>query len=97
MAILKTVLYLLVYPGFIFLLVYSTFCEWFDRKVYARLQNRMGPTHTGRFGMLQPVADIPAGYSQALACGRATGKLKPTQPKPALPDAGLPTSGGRTR
>jgi len=58
MAVLKTLLYLLVYPGFVFLFVYSTFCEWFDRKVFARLQNRMGPTHTGRFGLLQPVADI---------------------------------------
>ncbi len=58
MAVVRTLLYLLVYPGLIFLLVYSTFCEWFDRKVFARLQNRMGPTHTGRFGLLQPVADI---------------------------------------
>jgi NADH-quinone oxidoreductase subunit H len=58
MAVVRTLLYLLVYPGLIFLLVYSTFCEWFDRKAYARLQNRMGPTHTGRFGILQPVADI---------------------------------------
>jgi len=58
MAALKTILYLLVYPGVLFLFVYSTFCEWFDRKVYARLQNRMGPTHTGRFGLLQPVADF---------------------------------------
>jgi NADH-quinone oxidoreductase subunit H len=58
MAILKTLLYILVYPGLLFLFVYSTFCEWFDRKVYARLQNRMGPTHTGRWGILQPVADF---------------------------------------
>jgi NADH-quinone oxidoreductase subunit H len=58
MAILKTLLYLFVYPGFIFLFVYSTLAEWFDRKVFAHLQNRMGPTHTGTFGMLQPVADI---------------------------------------
>ena len=58
MAILKPILYILVYPGLIFLMVYSTFCEWFDRKIYARLQNRMGPTHTGRFGLLQPVADF---------------------------------------
>lgn len=58
MAVLRTLLYLLVYPGLLFLLVYSTFCEWFDRKVYARLQNRMGPTHTGQWGMLQPIADI---------------------------------------
>src|SRR5512136_3065048 len=58
MALLRTLLYLLVYPGAIFLFVYSTFCEWFDRKIYARLQNRMGPTHTGRWGVLQPVADF---------------------------------------
>lgn len=58
MAALRTVLYLLVYPGLLFLFVYSTFCEWFDRKLYARLQNRMGPTHTGRFGLLQPIADF---------------------------------------
>jgi len=58
MAVLKTILYLLVYPGLLFLFVYGTFCEWFDRKVYARLQNRMGPTHTGRWGILQPVADF---------------------------------------
>src|SRR5512136_2770351 len=58
MALLRTFLYLLVYPGLIFLFIYSTFCEWFDRKVYARLQNRMGPTHTGTGGLLQPIADF---------------------------------------
>jgi NADH-quinone oxidoreductase subunit H len=58
MAALRTILYLVVYPGLLFLFVYSTFAEWFDRKVYARLQNRMGPTHTGRFGVLQPIADF---------------------------------------
>ena len=58
MAALKTLLYIFVYPGLLFLFIYSTFCEWFDRKLYARLQNRMGPTHTGRWGILQPVADF---------------------------------------
>lgn len=58
MAVLRTLLYLIIYPGLLFIFVYSTFCEWFDRKVYARLQNRMGPTHTGRFGLLQPIADF---------------------------------------
>jgi NADH-quinone oxidoreductase subunit H len=58
MAVLKTILYLLVYPGLLFLLVYSTLCEWIDRKLYARMQNRYGPLHTGRAGILQPVADI---------------------------------------
>jgi NADH-quinone oxidoreductase subunit H len=58
MAVLRTLLYLFVYPGLLFLFFYSTFCEWFDRKVFARLQNRMGPTHTGAFGLLQPIADF---------------------------------------
>jgi NADH-quinone oxidoreductase subunit H len=58
MAILKPIIYLLVYPGLLFLFVYSTFAEWFDRKLFARFQNRMGPTHTGRFGLLQPIADF---------------------------------------
>ena len=58
MAILKTFLYLFIYPGILFLFVYSTFCEWVDRKVYARLQNRYGPLHTGRAGILQPIADF---------------------------------------
>lgn len=58
MELLKTLLYLFVYPGFIFLFVYSTFCEWIDRKVYAKLQNRMGPSYAGRAGILQPIADF---------------------------------------
>ncbi|MCM8805530.1 MAG: NADH-quinone oxidoreductase subunit H [Candidatus Omnitrophica bacterium] len=58
MSILKSLIYLLIYPGLLFLFVYSTFCEWFDRKLYARLQNRVGPAYTGRAGILQPVADF---------------------------------------
>lgn len=58
MAVVKTLLYLLVYPGLLFLFLYSTFAEWFDRKMYARLQNRIGPLHTGRYGLLQPIADF---------------------------------------
>jgi NADH-quinone oxidoreductase subunit H len=58
MDILKVLLYLLVYPGLLFLFVYSTFVEWVDRKLYARFQNRMGPMHTGSHGLLQPIADF---------------------------------------
>ncbi len=57
MAIVKTFFYLLIYPGVLFLFVYALFCEWFDRKAYARLQNRRGPLHTGKAGILQPLAD----------------------------------------
>jgi len=58
MAILKTLTYLIIYPGLLFIFFYSTFAEWYDRKLYARFQNRMGPTHTGRAGLLQPIADF---------------------------------------
>lgn len=54
----KTLAYLFIYPGLLFLFVYSTFVEWVDRKLYARFQNRMGPTYTGMFGLLQPIADF---------------------------------------
>jgi NADH-quinone oxidoreductase subunit H len=55
---LKVLLYILVFPGFLFQSVYSTYLEWLDRKIYARMQNRRGPLYTGWAGILQPVADI---------------------------------------
>jgi NADH-quinone oxidoreductase subunit H len=47
----------LVFPGFLFLLAFTLFCDWFERKVMARMQNRMGPSYAGPFGLLQPLAD----------------------------------------
>mgnify|MGYP001172534266 FL=1 len=44
--------YMLVFPGFIFLVIYGMACEWVDRKLYARFQNRVGPP------WYQPVADF---------------------------------------
>jgi NADH-quinone oxidoreductase subunit H len=55
---LKVAVYVLIFPGFVFLSFFSTFLEWVDRKVYARMQNRRGPMYTGWSGSLQPVADI---------------------------------------
>ncbi len=43
---------ILIFPGFLFLSVVSLFAEYFDRKLYARLQNRVGPP------WFQPLADF---------------------------------------
>ena len=49
---LLLVVYILLFPGFLFLLVYAFFFEFLDRKIYARMQNRVGPP------LLQPFADF---------------------------------------
>ena len=57
-AVLRFVLEVLVYPGALFLFFSSLLVQWMTRKLYARFQNRRGPTHTGPFGILQPLADF---------------------------------------
>jgi NADH-quinone oxidoreductase subunit H len=44
--------HVLFFPGIIFLFAVSTFAEYYDRKLYARLQNRVGPP------WFQPLADF---------------------------------------
>ncbi len=43
---------ILIFPGFLFLSVYGLCLESLDRKIYARLQNRIGPP------WYQPLADV---------------------------------------
>jgi len=43
---------ILIFPGFLFLSAFALFAEYADRKIYARLQNRVGPP------IFQPFADI---------------------------------------
>ncbi len=44
--------YILLFPGFLFLLAYSFFFQYLDRKIAARMQARVGPP------FLQPFADF---------------------------------------
>lgn len=52
MTVLTAALKILIFPGFLFLSVYSMTLEFLDRKIYARLQNRQGPP------WYQPLADF---------------------------------------
>ena len=49
---------ILVFPGFTFILALTLFCDWIERKIEARIQNRVGPMVAGPAGILQPLADF---------------------------------------
>ncbi|MDD5128405.1 MAG: NADH-quinone oxidoreductase subunit H [Candidatus Omnitrophica bacterium] len=49
---LKALFHILIFPGLSFLFVFGFFAEYVDRKLYARLQNRIGPP------WFQPLADF---------------------------------------
>lgn len=50
--LLSGIFNLLIFPGFLFLLIFSWAFEWIDRKIIARIQGRIGPP------WYQPVADF---------------------------------------
>jgi len=52
------ILRILIFPGFTFILLLTLFCDWMERKIEARLQNRVGPMVAGPGGILQPLADF---------------------------------------
>lgn len=48
----------LIFPGFLFIILLAFFTEWVVRKITGRIQNRLGPTYAGYRGVLQPLADF---------------------------------------
>jgi len=52
------ILRILIFPGFTFILLLTLFCDWIERKLEARIQNRVGPMVAGPGGILQPIADL---------------------------------------
>lgn len=48
----------LIFPGFVFVILISLFYDWICRKAGARMQNRVGPNVAGPAGIFQPLADI---------------------------------------
>ncbi|TFG32739.1 NADH-quinone oxidoreductase subunit H [Candidatus Thorarchaeota archaeon] len=47
----------IIFPGLIFIVLALIFTIWFTRKTWARIQDRRGPTHLGKYGGLQLFAD----------------------------------------
>lgn len=52
MSTIETLAAFLVFPSGLFVMLYGLIYEWIDRKVVARLQNRIGPR------LFQPLADV---------------------------------------
>jgi NADH-quinone oxidoreductase subunit H len=54
-----SLLQILVFPGLAFALVFVLLTVWYERKLLAKVQVRVGPLYAGRFeGILQPIADF---------------------------------------
>lgn len=48
----------IVFPGLVFVGIATWLTQWYYRKLYARMQNRVGPRFIGPRGILQPIADF---------------------------------------
>ena len=57
-SILAIIVNSLLVPGIVFIIIATWLTQWFYRKLYARMQNRIGPRFIGPRGLLQPLADF---------------------------------------
>jgi NADH-quinone oxidoreductase subunit H len=74
-----SILYIVVFPGFLFLSAYSLVVEFVDRKLYARFQNRKGPP------WFQPLADfVKLSAKESIVPGEANKRMFKLLPVVAL-------------
>ena len=56
---LVNLIQVLIFPGLGFSLMFVLFMVWYERKLLAKIQVRVGPLYAGQFeGILQPIADF---------------------------------------
>jgi NADH-quinone oxidoreductase subunit H len=53
----RTFFEIVLFPGFLNIMLSAAFLTWLERKVIARVQLRIGPLYAGMWGILQPIAD----------------------------------------
>jgi len=56
--ILGLLIYSTIFPGTVFTVLLALLVEWAERKIEARMENRMGPSYNGPFGIFQPFLDF---------------------------------------
>jgi len=66
---IKQLIELFIFPGLVFLIAYSLYVQYIDRKLYARLQNRVGPP------WFQPFADTIKLFSKETIMPRNIDKV----------------------
>jgi NADH-quinone oxidoreductase subunit H len=56
--VIRFLVAVVVFPGFLFVFFGALFNQWYTRKIFARMQNRVGPKYVGFSGILQPIYDF---------------------------------------
>ena len=83
---------IIIFPGFLHLTLITAFLTWYERKLLARIQLRIGPLYAGGpGGILQPIADgVKLIFKEVILPYRADSALFLTVPLALVFLAALP-------